>query len=157
MNTTLEQQLASFWTMEEKDLARIHGMIGKIVNLRAECRSAAMPVNPPADPERPRVLRNEASNRSSSVSEPMTNQRVSLGARRPMRQPKPGSLRARIYDVLQRNGKPMQRADIIRTVAHQRGQAVDEVLKAKIGDALTNKHDPIFRRLAHGIYTHAHE
>ena len=51
----------------------------------------------------------------------------------------------------------MQRADIIRAVAQQRGQPVDEVLKAKIGDALTNKHDPIFRRLAHGVYTYANE
>lgn len=157
MNTTLEQQLASFWTMEEKDLARIHGMIGKIVNLRAECRSAAMPVNPPADPERPREGEIKSPNRPASISEPTACQRVTLGARRPMRQPKPGSLRARIYSILQRNGKPMQRADIIRAVAQQRGQPVDEVLKAKIGDALTNKHDPIFRRLAHGVYTYANE
>ena len=157
MNTTLEQQLASFWTMEEKDLVRIHGMIGTIVDLRAECRSATMPVNRMADPERPRDVEIKSPNRPASISEPMASQRVTLGARRPMRQPKPGSLRARIYDVLQRNGKPMQRADIIRAVAQQRGQAIDEVLKAKIGDALTNKHDPIFRRLAHGVYTYTHE
>jgi len=70
-----------------------------------------------------------------------------------MRAPKPGSLRSRILETLRQNGKPMQRADIISAVAQQRGQQVDEILKAKIGDALTNKHDPVFRRLAHGVYT----
>ena len=157
MNTTFEQQLASFWTMEEKDLARMHTLIGKILDLHVDCRSEAAPVNPFADPDCKSLTKIEAPHRPACVFEPMANQGVTLGARRPMRQPKPGSLRARIYDVLQRNGKPMQRADIIRAVAHQRGQAVDEVLKAKIGDALTNKHDPIFRRLGHGVYTYAHE
>ena len=138
--------------MEVNDLTRLHGMIGKIVDLRAECRSAAPPVNRLLDPERPMDVGIKAPPADASVT-PGPSQRLTLGARRPMRPPKPGSLRARIYDVLQRNGKPMQRADIIRAVAEQRGQEVDELMKAKIGEALTNKHDPIFQRLAHGVYT----
>lgn len=157
MNTTLEQQLASFWTMEEKDLACIHGMIGKIVNLRAECRSVTMPVNQMVDPGRPRDVDFEAPNRPACISEPTACQRVTLGARNPMRAPKPSSLRGAIHDLLRTAGKPLQRAQIISEVAARREDRITENYKAKVGDLLTNRHDPCIRRVGHGIYTYANE
>lgn len=159
MNTTLEQQLTSFWTMEEKDLARIHGMIGKIVDLRAECRSVTMPVNQMLDltAECPKDVDLKAPNLPANISKSMASQRVTLGARNPMRAPKPSSLRGAVHDLLRTAGKPLRRAQIISEVASRRGERISENFKAKVGDLLTNRHDPRIRRIGHGIYTYAHE
>lgn len=148
---TLEEELTGYWTIELDELHRIQRLIGKIADLRAECRTVA-PKSTEAPSPPNGVLLEVPATAPIPVAAAM-NRGVSLRARRPMRAPKPGSLRSRILETLRQNGKPMQRADIIGAVAQQRGQQVDEILKAKIGDALTNKHDPIFRRLAHGVYT----
>jgi len=49
----------------------------------------------------------------------------------------------------------MRRSEVIESVAALRGIAIDDCLKAKVGDHLTNRHDPFVRKLAQGIYQHA--
>jgi hypothetical protein len=77
---------------------------------------------------------------------------LGLRERAPMREAKPGSLRADIHRILEESGRPMRRADVIARVAALRGVPVDHLLKAKVGEHLTNRHDPYVRRLAQGIY-----
>ncbi len=73
--------------------------------------------------------------------------------RRPqMRDPAPGSLRETVYEILQRQGGPIQRKEIIEQVAAMRGVPVSESLKAATGEVLRNQHDPHIRRVATGIY-----
>jgi hypothetical protein len=74
-----------------------------------------------------------------------------------MRAPKPSSLRGAIHELLRNSGKPLQRAQIISEVSSRRGDRITENYKAKVGDLLTNRHDPCIRRIGHGIYAYAHE
>lgn len=80
-----------------------------------------------------------------------------LATRRPMRAAKPGTLRGDVHEVLRATGRPLRRAEIISEVAKRRGRQVDELLRAKVGDILTNQHDPFLRRVAFGTYTFAEE
>lgn len=78
-----------------------------------------------------------------------------LASRRPMRAPKPGSLRGAVHDVLRSSAKPLRRADIIAGAAERNGCKVDENFRAKVGDLLTNPHDPLIKRVAYGTYAFA--
>jgi hypothetical protein len=69
-----------------------------------------------------------------------------------MRAPKSGTLRGEIHEILRAGGKPLRRAEIIAAVAKRRGQPVDEMLAAKLGEIVRNPHDPFLRRVARGIY-----
>lgn len=77
-----------------------------------------------------------------------------LATRRPMRAAKPGTLRGDVHEVLRATGRPLRRAEIINEVAKRRGRDVDEVLRAKVSDILTNPHDPFLRRVAFGTYVY---
>lgn len=46
----------------------------------------------------------------------------------------------------------MRRAEVISLVASKRGVSIDDALKAKVGDHLSNRHDPYVRKLAQGVY-----
>ena len=69
-----------------------------------------------------------------------------------MREPKPGSMRGDVHEILRSTGGPMRRAEVIALVAEKRGVSIDDTLKAKVGDHLTNRHDPFVRKLAQGVY-----
>jgi len=138
MNTnTPEEQLVAYWLMPESELTRHVEIVGKILELRAQIRSA-VPFTP-----LPAAL--HAARHTPTIK--------TLAARAPMRAPTPGSLRSIIQNVLEEGGGPMTRADIILGVAQKRGVEADEVLKSKVGEALLNKHDPFFIKEERGIYT----
>jgi hypothetical protein len=84
--------------------------------------------------------------------EPPATQLHSLIQRKPMRPPTPGSLRATVHEVLQKQRRPMKRADVIDAVSRARGIPVDPLLKAKVADALSNQHDSAIQKVAQGIY-----
>jgi hypothetical protein len=46
----------------------------------------------------------------------------------------------------------MQRSEVIAEVARLRGVQADQMLKAKVSDALSNKHDPVIQKVAPGVY-----
>jgi len=72
--------------------------------------------------------------------------------RAPMRPPKPGSVRAAVHEVLRKAGGPMRRADIVEVVAQMRGEAVNDLLRAKVGEVLCNRHDHLIHKTAPGTY-----
>lgn len=81
--------------------------------------------------------------------------RPPLRQRTPMRPPKPTSLRGAVHELLRAADRPLRRAEIISQIAFRRGERVTECMKTKIGDVLTNRHDPLIRRIGHGVYTYA--
>jgi len=46
----------------------------------------------------------------------------------------------------------MQRREVISEVAALKGVPVDKVLAVKVGDVLSNIHDPLFVKIRRGIY-----
>jgi hypothetical protein len=78
-----------------------------------------------------------------------------LPQRQPMRIPKPGSMRDFVHAALRRTARPMKRAEVIDAVAAERGLMIDDLLKAKISDALSNRHDPYVRKVSQGVYAYA--
>jgi hypothetical protein len=140
MNDTTH--LANLLTMSAADFDRYWTAVKQIASWRRN--SASDPGTPPA-----------TAVETCHPARPL--ERHSLRQRNPMRTPKPSSLRGRIHDLLRSSGKPLQRARIISEIATSRGEKVTENLKAKVGDILTNRHDPRIRRVGHGIYTYAHE
>ena len=74
--------------------------------------------------------------------------------RRPMRPPRPGSVRALIYRVLSAHcGVPQRRADIVRAVAELKGATVESCEKP-VATVLRDKFDRHLRRTAYGQYTY---
>ena len=132
MNTP--QHLANLMLLPWPELQTYQQVVADIVSLRTRVDTppAREPVNP-----LPPVLGLEPRG---------------LQERSPMREPKPGSMRGTIHDILRSAGKPMRRAEVIALVASKRGVPIDDALKAKVGDHLTNRHDPFVRKLAQGIY-----
>ncbi|MFZ4776404.1 MAG: hypothetical protein ACOYM3_13615 [Terrimicrobiaceae bacterium] len=134
--------LASLLTMPTADFDRYWTAVKQIASWRQ--MPAADVGSPPANPVE-----------ASHAAQPPA--RHPLPQRNPMRAPKPSSLRGAIHDLLRTAGKPLQRAQIISEVATLRNDRISENYKAKVGDLLTNRHDPCIRRVGHGIYTYAHE
>ena len=83
---------------------------------------------------------------------PRMEERPSLPQRPPMREPKPDSLRAVVHEVLRGSGKPLQRREIAARVAAARGVPVSPALVNAVGNALTNRHDPLIRKHGAGVY-----
>ena len=134
--------LASLLTMPAADFDRYWTAVKQIASWRQ--LPAGDVGSPPISPVEP-----------SPAAKPL--ERHPLPQRNPMRAPKPSSLRGAIHDLLRTSGKPLQRAQIISEVASRRNDRITENYKAKVGDLLTNRHDPCIRRIGHGIYTYAHE
>lgn len=143
--------------MTDAALIRLRDLIGNILQLRGECRqlgihsagrSTSAESSNGASPKQPNPKT------SSPIGLPRCNIPKDLveGARSPMRCPTPGSLRAVIHAILSRKGGAMRRADIVAEVASQKGVEPDANLKAKIGDVLTNQHDPYFKKISYGVY-----
>jgi len=137
MNTP--QHLAELWLLPASELQRYLAIAKKIADLREEIEGPPPAMDPPVQP-------NKSVEAHPNVVKPAFPQRS------PMRPPKPDSLRGVVHAVLRRAGKPMRRADIIQEAAAERGVAVDEILKAKVGDLLTNRHDPFIQKQGHGVY-----
>ncbi len=76
----------------------------------------------------------------------------SITARPPMRHPVPGSIRAAVYEVLERVAHPVQRSEVVDAVASLRGATVTTNFRSSVSEALRNKHDPRIRRVGRGTY-----
>jgi hypothetical protein len=68
-----------------------------------------------------------------------------------MRPPRPGSLRAAVYDVLAMR-PTMSRADIVEAIARTRPHKDRDTLTAKIHDTLNRPNDPRIVRVSRGLY-----
>lgn len=133
--------------------------VNQLAILRKNVEAASPPGDPPTPPPEPTTavspksakaaLKRTPAAASSAISKP-------LAARPPMRAAKPGTLRGEIHEILRSGGKPLRRAEIITAVAERRGQAVDEILTAKVGEIVRNPHDPFLRRVSHGVYAFHH-
>lgn len=134
-----QQNLAELLLLPWDELKTYQELVSDIVSLRARLEPAAEPpsVRPALAPQQgPGSLIGGRG----------------LPERSPLRTPKPGSLRADIHAILESAGKPLRRSDVIRLVSTRRRVAIDDALKAKVGDQLTNRHDPFIRKIAQGIY-----
>lgn len=143
-NETLnfENLITPSWEYSIEDLRHLIGLLEQVLDIRQKCRRN-LDRPPPVMP----VIRVEEP-QPQAASRPETH----LLQRPPMRLPKPGSLRAAVRDVLLRAGGPLPRAEIIERTAILRGCPVDDVLRTKVGDVLTHRHDPCFRKISRGLY-----
>jgi hypothetical protein len=148
MNTT--QHLAQLLTLPATEFERYLASVNNVAQLR---RSLA----PTADDPPPLVVSIPPS--AQALPTPVARRpRVEsvahkrLATRRPMRAAKPGTLRGDVHDILRQAAQPQRRATIIAAVAKRRGRAVDDAITSKIGDILTNHHDPYLSKVAYGLY-----
>lgn len=146
MNKT--QHLAELLTLPAAEFGRYVESVNQLARLRRNVESAG--ASPPASPEpAPPAKAAKAATRVAPSAAALPKP---LAARPPMRAPKPGTLRGEIHGILRAAGKPMRRAELIAAVAKGRGQPVDEILTAKVGEIVRNPHDPFLRRVAYGTY-----
>lgn len=141
MNTTTHQALADLWLMPAAELDTYLDVASQIRALRSRIEPNAPAEELPAPVSHLPVL-----DRS---------ERNMLVRRAPLREPKPGSLRAAVHDVLRESSSPMRRAEVIASVAALRNVPVNDTIKAKVGDVLTSRHDPFIKKLAQGVYAFA--
>lgn len=72
--------------------------------------------------------------------------------RRPMRPPRPGTVRALVYEVLsQKSGVPQRRAEIVRAVAERKGASVASC-EQPVATVLRDRFDPHLSRTNYGYY-----
>lgn len=136
------EHLTQLFQMSDDAFANYRSAVEQIAALR---RTFDVPVGPRRKPELPVVAPEDSCLLKKSR----------LPKRRPMRAPKPDSLRGVIHAVLKDSSMPLRRPAIIDAVARARGANVDDALTGKIGDLLTNPHDPAIRRVSRGVYTYA--
>jgi len=142
MKTTTHQHLADLWLMPQAELDSYLEIAGQIRDLRGRLDSPAKP---------PVAITAPASAAPPSQHSPHP---LGLVRRSPLRSPKPGTLRALVHDVLRQAAGPVRRAEVIEAVAALRNTKVDDVLRTKVGDTLTNRHDPFIKKLAQGVYAY---
>jgi hypothetical protein len=136
-----ERLVAPVWEYSIEDARHLITLLEQVVDIRQRCRRN---LEQPPQVIPPEGLRTRP--------QPVSKLETHLLQRPPMRLPKPGSLRAAVRDVLLRAARPLPRAEIIERTAALRGCQVDDVLKTKIGDVLTHRHDPCFRKISRGLY-----
>jgi hypothetical protein len=142
MNTTTH--LAQLLTMPDPEFDRYLEAVNQLVSIRRIAAPASSSMPSPAVPSVPLATMPAV----TSIAPKR------LATRPPMRAAKAGTLRGDIHDVLRSSGKPLRRIAIIKAVADRRGRPVDEVFRGKVGDVLTNPHDPFLRRVATGTYAY---
>jgi len=141
-----DQLLNTLWQMNPQELGEISTAVRKIADLKSELLN---------DTLNQKGMLAGATLRET-VSPPLPpSGTLSLHPRPPMRPPKEGSMRSFVHGALRRAGRPMKRPEVIEAVAKEHGLAINELLKAKIRDALANPHDPFVRKLDDGVYTFA--
>lgn len=141
-----DQLLNTLWQMNPQELGEISTAVRRIADLKSELlNDTSNQKDAPAS----RTLR-----KATSPLFPAAGT-LSLHPRPPMRPPKEGSMRSFVHGALRSVGRPMKRAEVIEAVAKEHGLAINELLKAKIRDALANPHDPFVRKLDDGVYTFA--
>ncbi len=140
------QHLADLLTMPDADFEDYLTAVHQIGEWRKTDRVLSIPA------PRPHSTREVP---QEPLQKPMV--RPTLPQRAPLRPPKPESLRACVHGVLRDKGRPTKRTDIIQAVAERRGHRTTDQFKSKVGDILTNRHDPFIRRIGHGTYTYVPE
>lgn len=73
-------------------------------------------------------------------------------SRKPMREPKPGTIRESVYAVLKTNGT-RRRKVLVEEVARLRGVAADRKLQGQVGAVLDNNWDSHIDRVGYGQYS----
>ena len=148
MNTP--QHLANLMLLPWPQLQTYQQVVRDLVHLRARLEGPPTPAVPDAVPGQPEVPPPAA---PTELAAPRPEGALaSLTHRKPMRPPAPGSLRACVHDALRRAGRPVRRSEIIKTVALERGASADGILKGKVSDVLSSRHDHFIRRVSPGIY-----
>jgi hypothetical protein len=138
------------WTLPEPELTQIHELSKRLLDLRRNF------CNPPGQSSLPRKDPEASDYPEPSALPPRLDPKASYMARRPLRQPKPGSLRGDVHSVLDQAAKPMSRAEVSSRVAKMRGTLCDDSLTNKVGEILRSPHDTRIKKLRHGIYRYDH-
>lgn len=139
----------SVWALNEHQLTQLSELVSRLIDLR---RSYCCPLSeqPPAPPPAPAAPESPLPALSpGGLREP------NLPARRPLRRPRPGSLRGDVHTVLKQAAEPLSRSEISIRVAGLRGAECTEALTNKVGGVLSCRHDSAIKRLRHGIYRYA--
>jgi hypothetical protein len=139
--TTLIEILQMAWNLQPDEIRELEEKLASIRQLKSDVFAL--------------VASDVSSNRSATLQEAQlikSPKSRPLPARGPLRDPKLGSLRHSVHQALRNASAPVRRADLISTIAHERGLPINDSLKVKVGDILTSGHDPYILRVAHGIY-----
>lgn len=156
MNTT--HHLASLFTMSPAEFSRYVEAVNMLAQVRKHVEADAPPtpqesLSPSELPLHPREQADLQTPLAGPRTSPIQNSATKrLATRPPMRAAKPGTLRGDIHELLRSSGKPLRRATIITAIASRRGRGIDDSLRGKISEILTNPHDPFVRRVAFGTY-----
>lgn len=137
------------WALPEPDLSQLAEFVGQLLALRQKYSGAPESPTGKIGPAPPVLPAPDGLVESVPLAR---NAAASHLARRPLRQPKPGSLRGDVHAVLQRMAKPMSRSEISSRVAAKRQVPCDEALTNKVGEILRCPHDSRIKKLRHGIY-----
>lgn len=146
MNTT--QHLAQLLSMPTADFECYAESVNQLASLRKKIETVGAVVSQSAPILLPAQVQNGAA-KPPHASIPKAKR---LATRQPMRMAKQGTLRGDIHGILRSMRKPMRRVDIIDAVAKRRECEISKIFRTKVGDILTNQHDPFLRRVAFGTY-----
>ena len=120
-----------FWSLPKEELNRAVELLSEMMQLREKC---------------------EGGSPSAPTAAGIVDALPALPKRKPMKEPKEGTLRALVRQVLIDAGEPIRRAEVIQKVAEKKGIEVDPVLQVKVGDVLNHAHDPFFIKVKRGVY-----
>lgn len=138
MKTDPTAAIAALLSADSRQLEHVRNAITELLAAKSPSRSKT--TTPPSIPAPPKVEKS-LSARPSAPS----------GTLAPMRAPRPGTLRADIYRVLE-NRPAMSRADIISELSRFRSDAGKPHFASKIHDTLNRPHDHAIERVGRGLY-----
>ena len=136
-------------------LKQLRDLFSAVVEIREKEQDLLAVLEPPSDP--PVAEKASPSEPAKAIQgEPMASRTNELppgtAARRPMRPPRPGTVRALIYQVLSgKNGVPQRRSEVVRAVAELKGSTIASCRKP-VATVLRDKFDPHLVRTGYGEY-----
>ena len=142
---TTTHHLAELLMLSDAEFSSYFDSVQSIAKMRSNCVKPA-PSTPPVSEPVPKTADTDCTVPVSSLEPPLATPK-----RTPMRAPKPGSLRAVVHQVLKQAGKPLPRAAIIEAAARERGEAINDLFRAKVGEVVNNAHDPFVEKVGYGI------
>lgn len=142
--TAIAVVLQKSWDMQIDDLRLLHGLLEKMIVIKEACRLTLTEATPSSQPP--------AKNHATSGSP--KRGRATIVRRRPMRAPRPGSLRDAVHAALRQSTDPMSRQQIIQKVAASRRAIPDQKLSNAISEVLRQPHDTFVKRTESGDYVY---
>ena len=138
MKTDPTASIAALLSADPRQLEHMRNALTELLAAKSpQPLKATAPVPAPVSPK---VVKNLL------VSPP-----AALGTLAPMRPPRPGSLRADIYRVLE-NRPSMSRSEIIAELSRFRSDAGKSHFASKVHDTLNRPHDQAIERVGRGLY-----